>query len=217
MSSYRVSAAGLLVAFVVLLGSVVPGHAGSSTHVYLLRGFMNVFSLELDTMAAKIERHGIQATVANHLAAEGLGEEAARDYKAGKVRNIIIVGHSLGGPAAFEMASVLKEKKVPVSLIVVIDGPGISDIPSNVHRVVNYYVNFRIERPAGYRGQLVNLDQSKNPNIGHLSIASDMESKILGTIYGGAGSGGSASSASAGTAAQGAAPASPGAPKSTSQ
>lgn len=45
--------------------------------VYLLRGFMNVFSLGMDEIAAKLHQQGIYATVHNHLAWSELADEAA--------------------------------------------------------------------------------------------------------------------------------------------
>src|SRR5215467_6417892 len=37
-------------------------------HVYLLRGFANVFSLGMDQIATKLQQRGIHATVDNYLA-----------------------------------------------------------------------------------------------------------------------------------------------------
>ena len=48
----------------------------------------------------------------------------------------MIVGHSLGGGAAREMAAELKEAGVPVKLLVALDPVGGPDVSSNVHRSV---------------------------------------------------------------------------------
>ena len=58
-------------------------------HVYLLRGFANVFSLGMDQIAAKLQQHGIHATVDNYLAWPTLAEQAAAEYKSGGARTII--------------------------------------------------------------------------------------------------------------------------------
>ncbi|MGB5183846.1 MAG: hypothetical protein WBO12_16890, partial [Xanthobacteraceae bacterium] len=65
-------------------------------HVYLLRGFANVFSLGMDQIAAKLQQQGIHATVDNYLAWPSLAEQAAAEYKSGRTRAIILVGHSSG-------------------------------------------------------------------------------------------------------------------------
>src|SRR5689334_23903432 len=59
-------------------------------HVYLLRGLLNIFSLGLDSIAAQLQQRGISATVHNHLAWSALADEAAADYRAGRLRTIVI-------------------------------------------------------------------------------------------------------------------------------
>ena len=49
----------------------------SDAHVYLLRGVLNVFSLGLDEIAAKLQQQGINVTVANYLSWASLADEAA--------------------------------------------------------------------------------------------------------------------------------------------
>ena len=43
-----------------------PSMAQPRAHVYPLRGLMNIFSLGMDTLAEKIQRHGIYATIHNY-------------------------------------------------------------------------------------------------------------------------------------------------------
>jgi hypothetical protein len=67
---YRIGSIGVLAAAMMLVPGSRPGMAQSGVgtaqaraHVYLLRGLMNIFSLGMDTLAAKIQRRGIHATV----------------------------------------------------------------------------------------------------------------------------------------------------------
>ena len=46
-------------------------------HVYLLRGFANVFSLGMDQIATKLQHQGIDTTVDNYLSWPTLAGEAA--------------------------------------------------------------------------------------------------------------------------------------------
>jgi thioesterase domain-containing protein len=48
----------------------------------------------------------------------------------------MIIGHSLGGGAAAEMAAELGRSGVPVELLLMLDPAGGSEIPSNVRRSV---------------------------------------------------------------------------------
>ena len=65
-------------------------------HVYLLRGAFNVFSLGLDEIADNLRLQGINVTVHNYLVWSSLADEATADYKSGRVRTIVLAGHSSG-------------------------------------------------------------------------------------------------------------------------
>jgi hypothetical protein len=106
-------------------------------HVYLLRGLMNIFSLGMDTLAEKIQRHDIYATIHNYAEWQTLADHAAAAYHAGKEGPIIIVGHSLGADAVMEMSAYLGRKGVPVALAVPFDARGSYATPSNVGRLLN--------------------------------------------------------------------------------
>ena len=80
-------------------------------HVYLLRGLMNIFSLGMDTLAEKIQRRGIYATIHNYAEWQTLADQAAAAYHAGKEGPIIIVGHSLGADAVMEMSAYLPKRR----------------------------------------------------------------------------------------------------------
>src|SRR5690242_10723298 len=58
--------------------SVAPA---ATAHVYLLRGVLNVFSLGLDEIAARLQAQGIPVTVANFVSWSSLANEAAAEYR----------------------------------------------------------------------------------------------------------------------------------------
>jgi hypothetical protein len=51
----------------------------SATRVYLLRGFLNVFSLGMDSLASELRSAGISATVANHTEWRQIADEIAAE------------------------------------------------------------------------------------------------------------------------------------------
>ena len=87
-------------------------------HVYLLRGVLNIFSLGLDDIAARLRQQGIHATVENYLSWESLADEAAAEYRSGRVRTIILVGHSSGATVLPNMAARLDQLGAPVTLAI---------------------------------------------------------------------------------------------------
>lgn len=139
--------------------------------VYLLRGFMNVFSLGLDELAAKIEQRGIRAEVYNHTSWSRLVNEIAADYKSGKVRRVILVGHSLGGAAIVDLAGGLGNAGVPVALAVSLDAISPNPVNGRVGTFLNLYVNGRtLSKGPNFHGRLVNTDLTKDSSVGHLTI-----------------------------------------------
>ena len=157
--------------------------AASSTHVYLLRGIFNV-SVGLDTLAVKLNRLGLATSVYGHGESGTVASEAIRDYKAGKVRTIILIGHSLGGGAAFAVADTLSRANIPVALVISLDSSG-GTAPSNVRRVVNYYVSAgQVTGGPGFRGSLQNIDVSKIPGMDHMAIQSmsSMHQRMIGNV-----------------------------------
>lgn len=145
--------------------------AQSSGHVYLLRGLLNIFSLGMDDLAAKIQAKGIGATVYNHSEWQGLADEIAAKHKARQHGPVVLVGHSLGADAVMYMAEYLGKKGVPVALVVPFDGTGSFAAAANVGQVYNLtqrdYAHMR--KGAGFRGQLNNIDVSSY-GVGHIDI-----------------------------------------------
>jgi pimeloyl-ACP methyl ester carboxylesterase len=92
----------------------------------------------LSEFGSKIGRRGIPTTVRNHGEWPTLAQQAIQQYKSGRVRSIMIVGHSLGGSAAAAMAAQLGQANVPVQLVAMLDPVGGSEISSNVRRSVNF-------------------------------------------------------------------------------
>ena len=120
-------------------------HDGSNprggAHLYVLLGLLNM-SPGLSEFGEKIGRRGIPTTVRNYGDWPQLARDAIQQYKSGRLRSIMIVGHSFGGAAATSMAAELGKAGVPVQLVAMLDPVGESAVSSNVRRSV-------IFRPSG--------------------------------------------------------------------
>ena len=164
-------------------------HAKDHVHVYLIRGVLNIFSSGLDEIAARLQREGIQASVHNHLAWPLVANEAAAEYKSGKARTIILVGHSAGADAVVHIAAQLGQEGIPVKLVIGLD-PVLSPPPASGH--VKHYINYYVSTSAGhrvvkspqFRGNLRNVVVAR-PGIGHFNIdkAAVMEDKVMRHIH----------------------------------
>jgi pimeloyl-ACP methyl ester carboxylesterase len=159
----------------------------SATQVYLMRGFLNVFSLGMDRLAAELRSVGISATVANHTSWEGIANEIASNYKAGQRGPIVLVGHSFGADAVMSMGEYLGQQGVPVALIVPFDGTSPHAATANVARVLNLYKSegVKITRGPGFHGELTNYYVSDS-NVTHMNIDDDsrLHAMVISRIRG---------------------------------
>jgi len=186
----RTMAIALLLAPLVGAG---PANAAAATsgasgaHVYLLRGVLNIFSLGLDDLAVKLRRQGIPVTVANYLAWSSLADEAAAEYRSGRTRTIILVGHSSGATALPDMVERLDRLGAPVKLAIGLDSVFRTRLSGRVGRYVNFYVANGNGEPVAktkqFRGTLENVDVGKI-GMAHLTIDKSeiMHRKVIGAI-----------------------------------
>jgi predicted esterase len=143
-------------------------------HVYLLRGAFNVFSLGMDQIAAKLRQHGIHASVDNYLAWPSLAEQAAVEYKNGRVQTIILIGHSSGAVAVTSMATRLSQVGVPVKLAIGLDPTSRMTTTGHIDHYINYYIangfGDPVDRGKDFSGVLENVDLEHMADVGHLNI-----------------------------------------------
>jgi pimeloyl-ACP methyl ester carboxylesterase len=90
----------------------------------------------LSEFGSKMGEHGVPTTVANNGEWPVLAQEAIQQYQSGRLRSIMIVGHSLGGGAAVAMAAELGRAGIPVQLVVTLDPVGETEVSANVRRSV---------------------------------------------------------------------------------
>jgi hypothetical protein len=167
----RTAFAALAVSILAAMSSTTVAAADRGAKVYLLRGFMNVFSLGLDELSSKIEKRGIRSEVYNHASWSRLVNEIATEYKSGQTRPVIIIGHSMGGDSAVLLVDALGKAGVPVALAVTLD-PSVGLTPTGqVGTFLNLYVKTgAMKAGRGFKGQLVNRDLAKDPEVGHFTI-----------------------------------------------
>lgn len=144
----------------------------SRPHVFLMRGLLNIFSLGMDELAAKIKQHGIRADVYNHTLADMVVTRIVQNYRGGDHGPYILIGHSLGADAVMTMAQSLNRQGVPVALVIPFDGTGSYAVSKNVGCVLNLtqrdYAFMRAG--AGFHGRLSNIDVSNDASIDHFTI-----------------------------------------------
>jgi acetyl esterase/lipase len=157
--------------------SAAQGQSGSRTHVFLMRGFANVFSLGMDQMGARLQRAGINATVENYIAWDAIVNQAYAEYKSGQTQNIIIVGHSSGATAVTAVAARLGELGVPVKLAIALDPTTRNFAAGHVERYLNFYapggMGTLVDKGRDFVGNLQNISLGGMAGVGHFNIDKD--------------------------------------------
>jgi hypothetical protein len=166
-----------------------PSTAKPTAHVYLLRGVLNIFSLGMDQIAYKLEQRGIQTTVANYLLWSSVADDAAAAYKSGKVRTIILVGHSSGATVLPDMVERLTRLGAPVKLAIGLDSVFQTTLSGKVGRYINFYIGngagTRVARGKNLQGELSNVDVENTPGgVGHITIDKNeiIQQKVISAI-----------------------------------
>ena len=156
--------------------------------VYLMRGLMDIFSRGIDEMAVQMRRQGLYAVDTSYTEWENIGYDIVRRAKRKDVSYpIIIVGHSLGANDATKLANYLGQRGIKVSLVVAFDPTEPGYVGKNVKTVINYYIpneNNKIYRRKGFKGRIINVDMSDNPDITHTTVEKDpgLQAKVISRV-----------------------------------
>ncbi|MGA7803064.1 MAG: hypothetical protein WCB02_00385 [Bradyrhizobium sp.] len=169
-------------------GAAEAAPVASGVHVYLVRGVLNIFSLGMDQIAARLQQQGISASVHNHLMWASIADDAAAEYRSGRAKTIILVGHSSGATCLPDIVARLDQQGVPVKLAIGLDSVFHTSLQGRVGRYVNFYVGNGagkpVDRTAGFRGSLENVDVEAVPGVSHLTIDKNeiMQQKVIAAI-----------------------------------
>ena len=164
-------AVGLIAASVNVTSVIKQSNA---EEVYMIRGFMNVFSEGMNQMTQKLKARGIRARVISNGAWEGIAQDIIKRSKRKKVSYpIVIAGHSLGGVEAPSFANTLGRAGIPVALVIGLD-PGFRQPPpfkKGARRVINYKIDSgkHYRRAGGFKGKITTVNVSKY-GVDHVGI-----------------------------------------------
>ena len=121
--------------------AAAPTYSHSKVQVYTMRGFMDVFSTGMDSLAQKIhsELH-VKAKSLSYLEEKRLAKFLIDQYQVKSARKaIVLIGHSYGADDQITLAKRLNKANVPVELLITLDHTKTQTIPPNVR--VFYNIN----------------------------------------------------------------------------
>lgn len=125
------------------LEQVTPASAPTAPragNVYLVRGWIGVFSTGIDTLRDKLAEQGVRAAVYQDAQASSLAS-AIRERYAGatNAEPLVLVGHSYGADDVINIARVLNRDHITVDLLVTLDPVTPRTVPPNVRKCINLY------------------------------------------------------------------------------
>ncbi|MGC2081003.1 MAG: thioesterase domain-containing protein, partial [Xanthobacteraceae bacterium] len=140
----------------------------------LFRGLADIFSRGMDTLTDTLNRQGYKARVYSTGGWQSVARRIAGDSARGQRDIVVLVGHSLGANATFDIASELNMQNVPVELIVTFDATRPQPVPKNVLHLVNFYqengFGKRVSPGQGFQGELNNYDLTAETGLSHTTI-----------------------------------------------
>ncbi len=160
-------------------------HAGT---VYLVRGWMGIFSGGMDHLGEEIGNTGVNARVYQHDQCAELARTMAERYRNSPNHEpICMVGHSFGSDDSLIIARELDKVGVPVDLIITMDAVNETVVPKNVKLCINYWQpgifgdsNFLrgvpLTQETGSTGKLINMNlfeegkDLRESNTNHINI-----------------------------------------------
>ncbi len=144
-------------------------------NVYLLRGFIGVFSDGINSISQTLDQSGVRATVYQDDQWDQLGSAIRTRYANSAQREpIVLIGHSFGADDVLRISRDLEANDIPVDLVVTIDPVIPPVVPANVKCCYNLYQSngvwdklplFRgipLSQETGSSGQLRNMDVRKD-------------------------------------------------------
>lgn len=158
-------------------------------NVYLLRGFIGIFSAGMDRLGEEVKDAGVHATVFQDDQWSAVADAIGKKYEhATNPEPLVLIGHSYGADDAIRIARELKRRNVRVDLLITLDPVTPPMVPSNVHRCLNLYESnglwdtlpwlrgVPLEREQNAATQLANYNLRTDrpdllePNLDHFNI-----------------------------------------------
>jgi hypothetical protein len=171
-----------LLALLLLVGckSMTPGqmewvqttspepHAGN---VYLIRGFIGIWSYGVDHIGQKINAAGVRAKVFQEDQWGTLANTIIERYKSDPNHEpLVIIGHSYGADDAIKLAKRLQEHNLSIDLVITLDPVTPPTVPSNIRLCYNIYQPSLLDKLPFFRGVALGTDAPSQTNLQNVNI-----------------------------------------------
>lgn len=140
-------------------------------NVYLVRGWLGVFSTGIDTLGDKVKAAGVADEVYQEAQWRDLAAAIIEKYKGVKdAEPLILVGHSYGADDIVAIAREIEKAQIPVDLLVTLDPTTPPAVPANVRRVYNLYQTSALDALPFMRGIPLKADPDFKGKLENVDI-----------------------------------------------
>jgi len=144
-------------------------HAGN---VYLLRGFIGIWSFGINDITTRINESGVRANVYQEDQWGEVCNAIIEKYQHNPNHEpLIIIGHSYGADDALKMAKKLQQHNINIDLIITLDPVTPPKVPTNIRLCYNIYQPGMLDMLPFFRG--VKLDAEAEGNLQNVNIRAD--------------------------------------------
>jgi pimeloyl-ACP methyl ester carboxylesterase len=142
--------------------------------VYLLRGWIGIFSTGIDKLGDEINAAGVHAQVYQESQWSTLASTIIEKYENQPNHEpIVIVGHSYGADDSILIARKLAEKNIKVQLVVTLDPVTPRKVPANATLVYNLYQTGALDGLPFLRGIALTPDSPGPVTLLNMNIRKD--------------------------------------------
>ena len=143
-------------------------------NVYLLRGFIGIWSYGIDKLGDRVREAGIRANVYQESQWQSLADTIIEKYQdVPDPEPLVLIGHSYGADDAVLIAQRLAEHNIRVDLVVTLDPVSTHKVPKNVVMCYNLYQPNFLDLFPFFRGVPLDSELADSSNVKNVNIRTD--------------------------------------------
>jgi hypothetical protein len=141
-------------------------------NVYLLRGFIGIWSYGIDHMGQRVADAGVRTSVYQEDQWSSLADRIIKQYKGvDDAEPLVLIGHSYGADDTLRIAKRLQENGLSIDLIITLDPVVPPKVPKNVKLCYNIYQPNLLDSIPVFRG--VALETEGQDNLMNVNIRAE--------------------------------------------
>jgi predicted alpha/beta hydrolase family esterase len=146
-------------------------HAGN---VYLLRGFIGIWSYGIDHLGEKINAAGVRASVFQEDQWSEVAQTIIEKYRSDPNHEpLVLIGHSYGADDVVKIAKRLQQHGIEVDLVITLDPVTPPAVPANIRLCYNIYQPNMLDALPFFRGVALAPEDPSQMNLQNVNIRAE--------------------------------------------